>query len=265
MNRSVILISMLMACTSSSKDDSGSDTGAAAGSGTTTPDYSFENVSNIGPLNEALFERAAEDSDPERGSYFPARRHFWPTAFVAVEAPEPPYEIRSLSMYVLAAANANCNEFDDNWDCQEPADCDTTVPIRLVAYVGDQTPRSFPGSDEELAIPDVPVIASVDVSGGFGAPGVGDAELLVGVLESPVVVEETGTLWIGYQQITESGLQNSCPAGYTSNPSERSDADGNAFVWWEQVNLFSAGGTGWNATEPEIEQLRLVIQAEVAH
>ena len=135
----------------------------------------------------------------------------------------------------------------------------------MVAYVGDQSPRSFPGSDEELDIPDVPVIASVDVSGGYGAPGNWDAERLDGVLDSPVLVEDPGTLWIGYQQISPSGLQNSCPAAYTSNPSERSEADGNALVWWEQVNLFSAGGTGWNATEPEIEQLRLVIQAEIAH
>ena len=254
---SALIFPFILACTNDKDGDTGSAFSAA---------NSFTEETQVGPLDEALFERFLEDSDPDRGSYFPARKHFWPLGLVAVDAPEPPYEIRSISTFVLAGAEANCSEFDSEWECQQPADCDTTVPLTLVAYVGDASPRSFGGGEADLELPSVPFVASVEVSGGVGAPGTWDGERLDGVFDSPVLIEEPGTLWIGYAQSTESGEKASCPGGYTASPSERSDSDGNSMVWWEQNNLFSNGATGWNQTEEsEEDQLRVIVQATLGH
>ena len=119
-----------------------------------------------------------------------------------------------------------------------------------MAYVGDAPPRSFRGGYEDLELPDVPFIASVEVSGGFGAPSSWDAELLTGTLDEPVLVEDSGPLWIGYAQAVESDVNVSCVAGYNAFGTELSDADLDEFVWWEQNNLFTGGGTGWNITDP---------------
>jgi len=251
----ILALLTFAACGAKSDDDSND-----------SASLSFEEEMVVGPLNEQLFERFREDSDESRFSYFPARHNFWPVGLVAVEAPEPPYEIRELSVITLAGAEANCNEFDSNWDCQQPADCDTTVPLQLVAYVSDESPRSFGGGSEDLDLPSIPYIATVEVSGGVGAPGNWDGEILTGVLDTPVVVDEPGTLWIGYAQITASGEAASCPAGYTVSPSDMSDTDGNSFVWWEQENLFSNGATGWIASEPDEEdQLRVLVQATLGY
>ena len=135
-----------------------------------------------------------------------------------------------------------------------------------MAYVGEQTPRSFGGGDADLELPEIPIIASVEVSGGYGAPGDWDAELLTGVLDEPVLVEESGPLWIGYMQAVESGVNVACAASYSALSAERSEADLNEAVSWEQNNLFTGGGTGWNITDPDdTEQLRPVMQAVIGY
>ena len=250
------------------KEDGSADSSDTGSVDTPSPDAdtTFENEVSLSPFVGDSFDTLNTDSDPDRSSYFPVRHYFWPLGLTAVEAPEPPYEIRELSVWVLAGANANCNEFDESWDCQQPAHCDTTVPLNLVAYVGDAPPRSFRGGYEDLELPDVPFIASVEVSGGYGAPSNWDAELLTGTLDEPVLVEESGTLWIGYSQAVASDVNSSCVAGYSALRTELSEEDQNEFVWWEQNNLFTGGGTGWNITSPmESEQLRPVVQAVVGY
>jgi hypothetical protein len=47
---------------------------------------------------------------------------------------------------------------------------------------------------------------------------------------------------------------------------ELSEEDLDEFVWWEQNNLFTGGGIGWNITNPmDSEQLRSVVQAVVGY
>jgi len=227
----------------------------------------FENEINLSPFASTSFETLNVDSDPDRSGYFPARHYFWPLGLTALDAPEPPYEIRELAIWVLAGSNAACNDFESGFDdCQEASHCNTTVPLKLVAYVGDAPPRSFPGGEADLELPEVPFIASVEVSGGYGAPSSWDAELLTGVLEEPVLVEESGPLWIGYAQTVESDVNVSCPGSYTAMRTELSDDDRNEFVWWGQNNLFANGATGWNVTdESDSEQLRPIVQAVIGY
>jgi len=263
-------LALAIGCTSddSDKEDGTSDSSdtAADDSSDTGTDAAFGNEIALSPFTSDSFETLNVDSDPDRSSYFPVRHYFWPVGLTALEAPEPPYEIRALSIWVMAGANAACNDFNSSWDCQEAAHCDTRTPLKLVAYVGETPPRSFAGGDNDLELPDLPYTASVEVSGGYGAPADWDAELLTGTLDEPVLVEESGTLWVGYAQTTESGVNVPCVAGYNAYRTELSEEDLDVFVWWEQNNLFTGGGTGWNITDPnESEQLRPVVQAVVGY
>ena len=72
----------------------------------------FENEISLSPFVDGLFEAADTDSDPDRGGYFPVRHYFWPLGLTALDAPEPPYEIRELSMWALSGTYTACDNFD---------------------------------------------------------------------------------------------------------------------------------------------------------
>ena len=59
-------------------------------------------------------------------------------------------------------------------------------------------------------------------------------QLVSGVSDPPVTIEEAGTLWLGYAQVTQTPSFNACPFGATLSADELSSSDGDAFVWWQQ-------------------------------
>ena len=103
-------LTLAIGCTDddSTKDDgatNSSDTGTDDSSDTGT-DGTFDNEVSLSPFAGSSFETLNEDSDPDRSSYFPVRHYFWPVGLTAIEAPEPPYEIRALFRLASAAGAA---------------------------------------------------------------------------------------------------------------------------------------------------------------
>jgi hypothetical protein len=175
-----------------------------------------------------------------------------------LEAPEPPYEIRSLSVRLYSAVDAFLENDEEGEDYMRH--CDTTVPLTLFLYVGDDGPMSDPAmadfaaytSEPPFAFPELETGFSALVTGERGVTGsLGDSwtwqlstEVATLVLEEPYLVEEEGALWIGTALYDDSDANISCLSMCLTDDSGTSNVfDGE--LWEERSyqswNPFSAG------------------------
>ena len=207
-----------------------------------TSGYAVLDGTRVGPLPPEYFADPtllSSVNDEGGACYWPLKQYWWPMGFTAVQAPEPPYEIHAMAMYMLSGRQAG------------PPNCDTTVPVRLLVYVGDEPPSSFVGGAGDLEFPDVPITASVEAVGTTELGEQWVAEVVSGVFAEPVRIEESGTLWLGYSQAVESALHASCAMGVNAEEHELSDADLGQFTWWDQQAADSEGASFWQNTDPD--------------
>ncbi|MCB9665897.1 MAG: hypothetical protein H6732_17460 [Alphaproteobacteria bacterium] len=104
---------------------------------------------------------------------------------VRLDAPEPPYEVRGLSVALLQSAQAYAGRT-----------CSTQAAISLAVFVDDaEEATDFEGKNK----PRYTALAGGELTGGKGKNGtVREAAL---TLDEPVLVEEEGYLWVVYQAL----------------------------------------------------------------
>jgi hypothetical protein len=196
---------------------------------------------------EVTFADAQLDADGacDWASYWPALERTNPVFAVSVEAPEPPYEIRSISAMVL--------DYNDNGFAGQ--DCDGAVELRLFAFVHDGedlTDWTATGADW----PELPSVASGKVIGDGDGDGDPATDLLTLTFDPPVRVDEPGLLWIAYETVTEEGSLISCPLG-CAPPADSS----NLSPAWSYEPEGNAWGSapGWHEFPDERADLRVTI------
>ena len=203
--------------TSDSASDTAKDstTDAVESWGIDSSGYLDLEGTRIGPNQPAAFADPASlrlITEDAGAFYWLQREGWWPMGFTALNAPVPHYEIHAIALYTIG--------FDNDW-------CANTQPINLLVYVGDEPPSSFVGSSEVL--PEIPLTASIEAVGVVGSSSVGEdgaSEILAGVFEEPLSIEEAGTLWLGYSQAGATINATSCPMGVNVTSDELSSADG---------------------------------------
>ena len=200
--------------------------------GPTDQEPAFENEGSFGSTIDEYLDRIESDlAENQVIGYWPLRKDYWPLHFIELEAPAPPYEIRAFTGAVMSGVGGGGLD----------GGCDTEVPLAFVAYLGDVPPSSYPGGELDQALPPVPYMVSVEARGELGMLEVWTQEIIGVTLDEPVVVEESGSLWIGVRQAEPSGDEAACLSSYNV-PEEyiHESATGQALIWQQ-----NRGTTGW--------------------
>ncbi|MEC8194235.1 MAG: hypothetical protein VX127_15975, partial [Myxococcota bacterium] len=94
-------------------------------------------------------------------------------------------------------------------------------------------------------LPNVPVTASIEVWG----PATADSSInmvVSGVFKEPVVITETGTLWLGYTQSVEPiNGHSACQTSVPVTMAELADPSNGGTYWYRQTDE-----PGWMVSDP---------------
>lgn len=184
-----------------------------------------------------------EDGTCNWTSYWPAVADATPFQAVGYEMPEPPYEIRSLSVTLY-------DNPENGWSGQ---DCRGDIELRLFAFVHDADHLDA-YTPEGGGLPEIPALVEAIVSGDGDGDPTGD--IVTAVLDTPVRVDEPGLLWVGYELVDDSGDFISCVLG-CEPPAVGSNAEP-AYAWYTFGNGWNEP-LGWNAYSAERGDLRATI------
>jgi hypothetical protein len=214
-------------------DGNGSDTGP------TDREPAFENEGSFGSTTLEYLDKI-ETGDIVANQfvgYWPLRVNYWPLHFVELEAPPPPYEIRAFTGAVMSGVGGG----------GLPGGCHTETPLSFVAYLGDVPPSSYSGGELDLALPPVPYKLSVEAWGELGMLDDWTQEVIRVTLDEPVIVEESGSLWIGVKQAVPSGDLAACLSAFDVPEKYLHEAATGQRLTWQQ----NEGSTEWLAGSEE--------------
>lgn len=197
------------------------------------------------PTEEATLADGELDADGtcDWTSYWPALARTNPVFALGFEAPEPPYEIRSLSV-------TSYDNVDRGYGGQ---DCRGDMELRVFAFVHDSDDLDdFTASGADW--PELPARAEGIVSGEGDGDPLRDVQTVE--FDPPVRVDEPGTLWVAYEMVDESGDFIACVLG-CEPPADVSEL-GPAWSYQTEGNGWG-NPTGWRSFPSERADLRVTI------